>query len=315
MKLRYALLATVLLSTAASAQTTDRYVFPELIINSPAGIAATISNFDYAGLPRPPYTLPDTSASLLIGTNVFLYVNAEGDSVAVGVIHTPEGVTGDFVLALDAAGAPAIGCLDADGNGNDIANDISGQIVMIQRGVCPFTAKVRNAQAGGALAAIIYNPADRDPDVMNNLGGGAQGDNFTIPVAGLPWDIAEPIFNALAGGDVVNGTLRADQRDPNFDVIYNAGEGRPSVSGAGLFLAGQNPTSTTARLVVRTPAAETVSVIAYNMLGQQVAVLYRGAVVGEQAVTLQASSLPAGSYFVRAVGETFSQTQQITVVR
>ena len=106
---------------------------------------------------------------------------------------------------------------------------------------------------------------------------------------------------------------RRQQRTPNR--TGTAGEGRPSPTGAGLFLIGENPTSTAARFAVRTQDAENVTVTAYNMLGQQVAVLYRGAVVGEQALGLSAANLPAGSYFVRAVGESFNMTQQVSIVR
>jgi hypothetical protein len=322
MKLRYALLSLVMLPSLAWAQLPTRAGFPQLDITAPASIAATISNFDdYVNLPRPPYTLPDTTGGLpIIGTSVFHYVDAvSGDSVSMGTYHTPTGVTGEIALALTAGGDPAFGCDGSPELTSDIGNaaDLAGKIVLIQRGpvaagttACGFFLKAQRLEEAGAIGVIIYNNPERDPDTAINMSGGVATDTpVGIPAAMLPWVLAEPIFTAVANGETVTGTLREDE------AYTSAGEGGPSASGAGLFIVGQNPTSTTARLQVRTPAAEAVSVAAYNMLGQRVAVLFEGAVLGQQEVTMTTTGLPAGSYFIRAIGETFTQTQQITVVR
>jgi|GEM_PF-6539402 len=322
MTLRYAFLALVMLPSLAWAQLPTRATFPQLDITAPASIAATISNFDdYVNLPRPPYTLPDTTGGVpIIGTSVFHYVDAvTGDSVSMGTYHTPTGVTGEIALALTVSGDPAFGCDGTPELTNDIGNaaDLAGKIVMIQRGpvgagltACGFFLKSQRLQAAGAIGVIIYNNPERSPDTGINMSGGTATDTpVGIPAAMIPWDLAETIFTAVANGDVVTGTLREDA------IYTSAGEGGPSASGAGLFLIGQNPTSTDARLQVRTPAAEQVSVAAYNMLGQRVATLFQGAVLGQQDVTLTTTGLPTGSYFIRAIGETFTQTQQITVVR
>lgn len=322
MKLRYALLSLVMLPSLAWAQLPTRAGFPQLDITAPASIAATISNFDdYVNLPRPPYTLPDTTGGLpIIGTSVFHYLDAAtGDSVSMGTYHTPTGVTGEIALALTASGDPAFGCDGSPELTNDIGNaaDLAGKIVLIQRGpvatgatACGFFLKAQRLEQAGAIGVLIYNNPERSPDTAINMSGGVAGDTpVGIPAAMLPWDLAEVLFTAVANGETVTGTLREDE------AYTSAGEGGPSASGAGLFIVGQNPTSTTARLQVRTPAAEAVSVAAYNMLGQRVAVLFEGAVLGQQEVTMSTTGLPAGSYFIRAIGETFTQTQQITVVR
>ena len=325
MKLRYALFALLLAPGLASAQTSAEAVFPELIITSPASIAATISNFvDYSTIPSPPYTIPDTTGNLpIIGTSVFQVIDATtGDTTSFGTTHTATGLTAPLSLALNANGELAVGCMSAADSTTDVANgaDLVGTIAMVVRGVCPFYLKGRSAQRAGAVGFIVFNPSDRTPDTAINMAGGAPGDEFiNIPGMFLPWDLAEAIFNEVAGGNTVNAIMRCDPRDPSLPAsgcpTTVAAEGGPSADGAGLFFAGQNPTSSNARLVVRTPGAETVSVIAYNMLGQQVAVLHNGPVVGEQFVTLQGANLPSGSYFVRATGETFSHTQQVTIVR
>lgn len=336
MKLRYALLlVSMLVSQAAMAQLATRATEPQLIITSPASIAATIGNYD-ANIPQPPYVIPDTSganANVIIGTSLFyVYDAVTGDSTNLGAYHTRQGVTGEIALALTAGGDLAFGCVgDApDGGASDIANagDLAGKIVMIQRGpiapatACGFYVKAQRVEATGAIAFIVYNNPERDPDTAINMAAAVPqtsppppGPPVTIPGVQLPWSMAEPIINAIANGETVQASMVCDPIYEDACDQFSAGEGGPSASGAGLFVIGQNPTSTTARLAVRTPAAENVSVAAYNMLGQRVAVLFEGAVLGQQEVALTTTGLPAGSYFIRAIGETFMQTQQITVVR
>ncbi len=336
MKLRYAFLMLVLAPSAAFAQLTpsdtlafpDGYVYPRIDVTAPASIAATLSNYTITDIPSPPYTIPDPAVSLVVGTSIWLYVSAEGDSVALGAYPTAEGVSGNVVLALTAEGNPAFGCDGSPELTNDIDNaaDIAGNIGMIARGpiatgttACGFFLKAQRLLAAGATGVIIYNTSDRPTDTIGNMSGGVEGDTpVTVPATLLTWDIAEPIFNELAAGNTVSASISCDdtaESTQNCSQVPSAGEGGPSASGAGLFLTGENPTSSTARLQVRTPAAEAVTVTAYNMLGQRVATLFQGAVLGQQEVTLTTTNLPTGSYFVRAVGETFTQTQQITVVR
>ena len=321
MLLRYAGLLLLLAPSLATAQLNSRANYHELKILSPASLMATISNFvDYSTIPQPPYTIPDTTGVLpiIIGVNVFFYVDpTTGDSISVGTTIKGWGPQGPLALALDASGAPALGCLSEADSTSDFANnvDLAGTIALVQRGVCPFYLKARSAQRAGAVAFIVYNPSDRVPDQATNMGGGSPGDDFIhIPGAFLPWDLAEPLFNAVTGGETVTAMLACDFAAPSNFCIVDAAEGGPSASGAGLFFAGENP-ARTARLVVRAPSPETVTVTAHDMTGREVARLHSGLVVGERVVTLGAAGLPAGVYFVRATGETFQHTQQVTIVR
>ena len=77
-----------------------------------------------------------------------------------------------------------------------------------------------------------------------------------------------------------------------------------------------NPATTgaTMRLVVRQPQAVRVAV--YDVLGRAVRVLLDGPMSAEQPTTLRVGEgLPAGQYFVRAVGEHFRATERLTIVR
>jgi hypothetical protein len=65
---------------------------------------------------------------------------------------------------------------------------------------------------------------------------------------------------------------------------------------------------------VRQPQAVRVAV--YDVLGRAVRVLLDGPMSAQQPTTLRVGEgLPAGQYFVRAVGEHFRATERLTIVR
>ncbi len=117
-------------------------------------------------------------------------------------------VTGDLVIVDDggANNLPSEGC-DPLINGAAI----NGNIALIDRGVCEFDTKVANAEAEGAIAAIVCNntggppvgmPGDGDPDV-------------TIPSAMISQDDCDIIKANLPG---VNVTLNlSTSTGPDLD--------------------------------------------------------------------------------------------------
>jgi subtilisin family serine protease len=60
------------------------------------------------------------------------------------------------------------------------AGSLTGKIAVIERGVCDFSAKVFNAQRGGAVAALVYNSA-ANGDTIQSMGPGAHAAEVTIP--------------------------------------------------------------------------------------------------------------------------------------
>ena len=86
-----------------------------------------------------------------------------------------------------------------------------------------------------------------------------------------------------------------------------------------LVLTGPNPipSGQQARLVVQVGTAQHVDVVLYNVLGQQVQMLFDGtATPGTPAeATLAPDGLASGVYFVRATGETVRATERIAIVR
>ena len=60
-----------------------------------------------------------------------------------------------------------------------------------------------------------------------------------------------------------------------------------------------------------------VSIQVFDLLGRQVQTLYTGELAASEAhqFTFQASNLPSGRYFIRAVGEYFNNTQTVTLLK
>lgn len=78
-----------------------------------------------------------------------------------------------------------------------------------------------------------------------------------------------------------------------------------------------NPTRGTATLSLTLTEPQRVRVSAHDLLGREIVVLHDGplSVGTAHLLMLDATGLPVGIYFVRAVGETFSETRRVTVVR
>ena len=88
---------------------------------------------------------------------------AVGDA-SFGTPLSAAGITGDVVLAVDAANAAGPSTTDAC---TAILNDLTGRIALVDRGTCAFVVKVKNAQNAGAIGVLV-------------------GDNvFSLPPAGL----------------------------------------------------------------------------------------------------------------------------------
>jgi hypothetical protein len=105
----------------------------------------------------------------------------------------PQGfdLTADTVVALDAINAD--GPLDTDGcSPFTNAAAVAGKIAIIDRGVCTFVVKVKNAQNAGAVGVVI----------VNNISPGAPG------MAGTDATITIPALSvSLADGNAIKAQL------------------------------------------------------------------------------------------------------------
>jgi hypothetical protein len=136
---------------------------------------------------------------LFLGNSPAFVINApasiagsfSAQTASFGPAVPPAGVTGEVVASV-----PTDGCVPFTN-----AAAVSGKIALIDRGVCNFTVKVANAQAAGAVAAVIAN------NVATGLPGmGGADPTITIPSYGVAQSVGTSIRGALTGG-VVNATL------------------------------------------------------------------------------------------------------------
>jgi Zn-dependent metalloprotease len=110
-----------------------------------------------------------------------------------------EGITGDVVVAADAAeagGTTTDGCSDYTNQA-----EAAGKIVMVDRGLCSFVEKAQKATEMGAAALIIGN---RDDAPI-----GMSGDNpDVVTTVSIGLTDRESIRDAVEAGETVNVTMR-----------------------------------------------------------------------------------------------------------
>ena len=92
-------------------------------------------------------------------------------------------VTAAVVEAVDAADAAGPTTTDAC---SAILNDVSGKVVLIERGTCGFALKARNASVAGAAAVVIYNNLANVNAAPPGMAGNGIDDPFvTVPSVSL----------------------------------------------------------------------------------------------------------------------------------
>lgn len=142
----------------------------------------------------------------------------------VNVPVAPSMIQTDLVLYDD--GSPDVGQTDnADGCSAAVnASAIDGHIVVIRRSTsvanggnpCTFIDKALNAQASGAVAAIIVNNDTTAPDASIGMSGADA--SITIPVISVSMNNGEAIITKLKNGETVNAKI---QSPTQLDLFIN----------------------------------------------------------------------------------------------
>jgi len=101
-----------------------------------------------------PSVLVPGEPSVLVLTPASLGALAVGDA-SFGPPLTAAGITGEVVIALDAAGPSTTDGCSVITN----ASAVAGKIALMDRGTCGFVVKVKNAQNAGAIAVLIADNA------------------------------------------------------------------------------------------------------------------------------------------------------------
>ena len=135
-------------------------------------------------------------------------------------------------LLMPPTGGSTSGCEAAD-----FAGFIPGNIALLQRGTCTFAIKAQNADAAGAVGAVIFNEGNT-PGRTGLLLGTLGAPGISIPVVGTTFALGEALYNLTLVGNVqvhlfvdaigypstsqnVIGTLKGLQ--PNQGIVYIGG--------------------------------------------------------------------------------------------
>ncbi|HEX3896901.1 MAG TPA: PA domain-containing protein [Rudaea sp.] len=145
------------------------------------------------------------SGALLINGTTTLPTPDEVGTASFGSVPPPSGITGDVVYVDDgdaAAGSPP-GTVN-DGCETPFVSNVSGKIALIDRGLCSFAQKAKNAQTQGAIAVVIANNTAN----VNGLPLGMSGTDATITIPA--YSISQAFGTAMKtaiGSGTVNVTL------------------------------------------------------------------------------------------------------------
>jgi subtilisin family serine protease len=117
--------------------------------------------------------------------------------------------SGEFALVTNDLTAPlAVVSNGSNGLGTACAalpaGSLTGKIALISRGTCAFSAKIRFAQAAGAIAVLMVNNAEGDPIAMGQDG---TPDQPTIPAYMLSRTDGLPLVAANGAATTISATL------------------------------------------------------------------------------------------------------------
>ena len=155
-----------------------------------AGYQVTVQPFDF------PYFEEFGSSFSQVAPTPTDYVDGEQYDL---MDYSGDGAAEAAVVPVDLALTPprnsTSGCEAADFQG---AGDVTGKIALVQRGTCPFGQKVANAEAAGAIGAVMMNQGNGDP-VVNadryDLFQGTLGAPVGIPSVSVSYFLGEQFAN------------------------------------------------------------------------------------------------------------------------
>lgn len=123
-------------------------------------------------------------------------------TASFGPVATPANFNAPMVLANDAIGPDTADACEALPTGS-----LTGKVAYINRGICAFEIKAFNAQAAGAVAAIIGNVATSGaPGVAPGMADDA-GVKATIPTVSVNLTDAQRIRTAIQSGSPLTASL------------------------------------------------------------------------------------------------------------
>jgi subtilisin family serine protease len=128
-----------------------------------------------------------------------------GELLKVEAIEGPASLSLDKATSDVVGGLVYIGLADADLS-EDLKTQLKGKIAIIDRGGVTFLEKLKRAEDGGAIGAIVVNNQDGDAFAM-----GGDGPAVGIPAIMIRKDIGTKVKDAMKEGAVV-ATLRTNEK-------------------------------------------------------------------------------------------------------
>jgi hypothetical protein len=182
------------------------------------------------------------------------------------------------------------------------------QIVLIRRGDCQFGFKALMAENAGARAFLIYHHDPTEPTLLVNMSAGDYGHLVSIPGLFITWE----------QGDSILGVLRNEEVRVSLTRVWGSSEPDAEVAGTHtLSTAYPNPFNPQTRFTLSVARTQHVTITLHDLLGRTVETIHQGhlAAGSPHEFTIDGSRLPSGTYLYRVVGETFSQTRRVTLLR
>ena len=126
---------------------------------------------------------------------------------------------------------------------------------------------------------------------------------------------------AFTAGSMEPGTYAFRLKQIDFDGAFEySGEVEATIEVVGTHVLSQaypNPFNPQAQFTLAVASDQQVTATLYNVLGQQVAILFEGTVEAnaQQRLTIDGTGLASGAYVVRIAGETFSDALRVTLAK
>ncbi|MBZ2198776.1 S8 family serine peptidase [Occultella gossypii] len=139
-----------------------------------------------------------------------------GVNVAVAGVGDVGAAVGDFdpfaaSPVTDAPFAAWSAGTDTACPGSSPDGDVSGAVVLVQRGTCTFAEKVASAAAAGAIGVVVYNNVGGDPTAM-----GGEGE---IPAVMVSLDDGLTVKAALPSTVTIDGSMPVEVLTENADIL------------------------------------------------------------------------------------------------
>ncbi|HET6528991.1 MAG TPA: M28 family peptidase [Actinoplanes sp.] len=182
-----------------------------------AGYHVTRQPFDFNYCEEtgdPAFTQNTPTATTYVDQEDYDVLDCSGSGTATGAVVPVD-------LQLTTPNTSTSGC-----EAEDFTAAVAGNIALLQRGTCPFGTKVANAEAAGAIGAIVMNQGNTDTPDRQDLFFGTLGAPVGIPAVSVSYPLGVE-FAGTAGLTVTITTETIAQIRQTENVFAETRHGNP----------------------------------------------------------------------------------------